>query len=450
MNAMGEATVLRHMAAFIHDLRLDQIPQEAVYHTKVCIMDALECCISSEDDARKVGALASVEKGNDLPCTLYGTKQRAGVADAAFYNTVSGAISYRNDISIVGKGHPGSVVIPTVLAVAQRYRLSGRCVLEGIIAGYETMIRMGAMLGHADFPFTFRPTGFTGPVGATFAAAKTEGLSVDEIVSAVSFAFNCASGLNEWATAGTGEDVLQNGWAARNGVFCAELAKCGVLGAESVIEGAHGFLNAYGLQPWADDLTADLGKIYHVLDTKFKQLPACMNVQNAAQIAQSISEMEGFCADDIDSVRIDVTQGGKDWPNGDNKDVKTLIQAAMSIPFTVAQTLLNGSCDRIQWSPPYSQETVELMHRCTVVAKPEYTAIQQEHQVIGITVQLKNGQSYFLERLDAQTLTETQAIEKFNRTVAAHYGEAQAERFGTLLMRLEELDDVVPVLSILA
>ncbi len=447
---MKETTVLQRMATYVHDMRLEQIPEDVLRHAKVCIMDALECCISSESDARKAGALASIEKGDGLPCTLYGTKQRAGLADAAFYNTVSGAISYRNDISIAGKGHPGSVVIPTVLAVAQRYRLSGERTLMGIIAGYETMIRMGAMLGHANFPFTFRPTGFTGPVGAAFAAAKAEELSVDAIVSAASFAFNCASGLNEWATAGTGEDVIQNGWAARNGVLCAALAKSGVSGAPSVIEGRHGFLNAYDLQPWIGDLTDSLGETYYLLDTKFKQLPACMNVQNAAQIAQSISKMDGFSAADIASVRIDATQGGKDWPNGDNTNVKTLIQAAMSIPFTVAQTLLTGDCDHIKWAPPYSPEVTDLMKRCAVVAKPEYTAIQQAHQVIGITVILKNGKTFFQEQLDAATLTEAQAVEKFRQTAASLYGKAQSEELCSLLTHLEELDDVLPVLSILA
>lgn len=442
-------SILKRLACFTYELKIDDVPKEVIKHAKICVMDALECCISSEDDNRKSGAFDSIEKGVGFPCTLYGRKSKASASDAAFYNTVSGAISYRNDISIIGKGHPGSITIPTVLAVAEKYRLSGRRTLEAIIVGYEIMIRFGAMLGCADFPYAFRPTAFVAPVGAAFAAGKALGLDVEQLVSAGSFAFNCASGLNQWADDGTGEDVIQNGWGARNGILCAELARSGVLGAPNAVEGGFGFLKAYGIEEFGSVLYEKLGEEFFLCQTQFKQIPACMNVQNAAQIADSIAKKDGFEASNVGSVLIEMTKGGKEWPNGDKKNVETLIHAAMSVPFAVAQTLITGDCDKVCFAPPYSDETRRMISKCEVVAKPEYTAIQKQHQVVGITVTMNDGTVFSEERLDARTLSEDEAVAKFEATVGRVYGKEASDRMSELLMELENLEDVLPVLSML-
>lgn len=442
-----ERTILETIAEFCFSLDLKEVPSDVIRHAKVCVMDALECCLSSENDFRKEGAFNSFEKGCDRECTLFGTGERSDAPDAAFYNTVSGAIAYRNDISIVGKGHPGSIAIPTVLAVAEKYGCDGKTALEAIIIGYEVMIRFGAMLGDADFSYAFRPTAFVGPVGAAFAAAKVMGLSKEQTVSAASLAFNCASGLNQWADDGTGEDVIQNGWGAKNGVVCAEMAKAGVLGAPNVIEGKFGFGKAFGVTDSLSILTEKLGVEYYLKDTRFKQIPACMNVQNAAQIADYIAKQEGFDKNRVSSVLIEMTGGGKHWPNGDKKEVETLIHAAMSVPYTVAQTLIAGDCDKVLFAPPYSSETREMINRCEVVENPEFTRIQKQHQVIRVTVTQNDGRVFSEKRLDARTLTEEEAVDKFMATVDRIYGNGKGKEFKNQLVELESIGDVSSILS---
>ena len=443
------ATILEQLAEFSCSLKLKNIPTKVVDHAKLCIMDAIECCVSSETDNRKTGSFASVEKNADLPCSLFGTEQRAGMADAAFYNTVSGAIAYRNDVSIVGKGHPGSIVIPTALALAEGLKLDGKTMLEAVIVGYEIMIRFGSMLGHADFPYAFRPTAFVAPVGSAFVASKAMGLSVSQTVSAASLAFNCAAGFNEWADAGTGEDVIQNGNGARAGILCALQAKNGVLGAPSVIEGKFGFNKAYHTESFVGYFTENLGETYYLTDTRFKQIPACMNVQNVAQLADRIAKKPDFNVSEVSSILIEMTQGGKDWPNGDKKDVETLIHATMSLPYTTAATLIAGDCDKVRFAPPYSDDLRKLIDKIEVIAKPKYTAIQRQHQVIGLSVLMNNGKKYFEESLDARTLTDEEVVNKFTETIDGFYGKGKGERLRTLLSEIETQSDMGDVLGIL-
>lgn len=443
------ASILEQLAEFTFSLKYEDIPENVIHHAKLCIMDAIECCISSETDNRKTGSLGSIDRNPNYPCCLFGTNERAGMADAAFYNTVSGAIAYRNDVSIVGRGHPGSIAIPTALALAEGYGLNGKRLLESVVVGYEIMIRFGAMLGHADFPYAFRPTAFVAPVGAAFVAAKAMGLSRSQTVSAASLAFNCAAGFNEWAEDGTGEDVIQNGNGARNGILCALQAKNGVLGAPWVIEGKFGFNAAYKTDRFSHYLVEDLGKIFHLTDTKFKQIPACMNVQNVAQLADIIAKKPGFDDSKVKSILIEMTQGGKDWPNGDKKDVETLIHSTMSLPYTTAATLIERDCNKVKFAPPYSEKLRKLIDKVEVVAKPEYTAIQRKHQVVGLTVAMEDGTVYFEESLDARTLTEEEVVRLFVSTIDNYCGLGKGERLRELFETMETQKDMRSVLDIL-
>ncbi|MBP5756991.1 MAG: MmgE/PrpD family protein, partial [Spirochaetales bacterium] len=111
------------LAAFAYDLRFDNIPEDVLSKVKLCIIDALECCLSSLSDERTLAAdYATSETAG--PCLKICTGKKAGMADAAYFNTVKGSITNRNDLQIDSAVHAGAVIIPTVLAVGQHYRLS--------------------------------------------------------------------------------------------------------------------------------------------------------------------------------------------------------------------------------------------------------------------------------------------------------------------------------------
>ena len=44
------ATILEQLAEFSCSLKLKNIPTKVVDHAKLCIMDAIECCVSSETE----------------------------------------------------------------------------------------------------------------------------------------------------------------------------------------------------------------------------------------------------------------------------------------------------------------------------------------------------------------------------------------------------------------
>ena len=216
--------LIESFADFTSGLKLEKLPPEIVTKIKTCVMDAVENIFTDMGDVRTEAAFDSIRKSEALPATVVGTGKKASSEDAAFYNTVKGAVTSRNDSSRTAICHPGSILVPVCLALGEEYGKSGSDMIEALLAGYETMIRLGTCFVKSGINNSWRKTSIVAAFGAAFSAARMAGLSKDKIASSASFACHFAGGVNEWAVAGTGEDVFQNGWGARNGIQAALLA----------------------------------------------------------------------------------------------------------------------------------------------------------------------------------------------------------------------------------
>lgn len=139
--------------------------------------------------------------------------------------------------------HPGCNILPTGLVAAELESASGEEYITGIVAGYEVMERMAA-----DFIPTVMARGFhAGPVfgifGAAVAAAKVMGLTAEQIHGAIAQCVNLAAGNLEGGR--SGGRSLREGGAVRNALLAVALAKQGMRGGETVLEGDAGFYHSY-------------------------------------------------------------------------------------------------------------------------------------------------------------------------------------------------------------
>ena len=295
-----------------------------------------------------------------------------------------------------------------------------------MIAGYETMIRFGHTLRKAGLPSSYRGTAMIGAMGTAVAAARVLGLSAVQIASAASFAVHSCFGLNEWTWAGTGEDVLQNGWASRNGIIAARLAQTGLPAAPSIFEGRAGFLNAFHASDYADLMTENLGSYYYIMDVKFKEICACVNVQTAGQTAADLARTYHPDCKEIASVRIDCSEHSKNFPGCNNTEVDNLVRAIMSIPFAVASSLILEDPTAIRWAPPYREDITALTKKCYLVADPVFSVTHYEHQSSRITVTMNDGTVLVTEHPDLITPSEDDVLERFKRTFVNRIGEERA------------------------
>jgi len=105
-------------------------------------------------------ALASGATGNS---TVVGRLETTTPTMAALANGASAHAFELDDVHEEAISHPGAVVIPVALALAEDLNRSGRDLLEAIVIGYEAMGRAGIAVGPASHMLAgFHPTSMSG------------------------------------------------------------------------------------------------------------------------------------------------------------------------------------------------------------------------------------------------------------------------------------------------
>ena len=191
--------------------------------------------------------------------TLLGLSEGRSVEVAALVNGALSHIVEMDDVERESVTHPGAVVVPAALAVAERVGASGLELLAAVVAGYEIMVRVGAALG-AEHYYHFHNTSTAGVFGAAAAAGWLLDLDRDRLVWALGNAGTQASGLWQFNDEGALTKPLHPGRAAANGVLAATLSRLGLTGARHILEGERGFFA--GLAPRGDpqQVVAHLGE----------------------------------------------------------------------------------------------------------------------------------------------------------------------------------------------
>ncbi len=122
--------------------------------------------------------------------------------------------------------HPGCVVIPAALALADGEEADGETFLRAVLHGFEAVCRVGMSVGPAHYR-VWHNTATCGPFGAAMAAASLIGLDDEAAVHALGNAGTQSAGLWEFLNTGAMSKHFHAGRAAEAGVVAAELAAGG-------------------------------------------------------------------------------------------------------------------------------------------------------------------------------------------------------------------------------
>jgi MmgE/PrpD N-terminal domain len=234
----------RDFAAFAAGLTYDQLPEPVVDRAKGVILQALCSALIAHDmpATRQAAAIIRGEDGGAIGATMLGTGEKFSRAGAAYINAEMIFAGGKWDTFRM-LTHPGIAILPAALAAAEATRCSGPTLLTAVAAGYEVLERMAS-----EFIPTVMSRGFhAGPVfgifGAAVAAAKIFGLDANQINGAIAQCVNLASGNLEGIR--SGGRSLREGGAVRNALLAVALARHGIPGGETTLEGEAGFYHSY-------------------------------------------------------------------------------------------------------------------------------------------------------------------------------------------------------------
>src|SRR5216117_141507 len=348
---MGDVmpSAARRLARFVIGLRLDDVPSPVVTKAALLALDTLGCALASTRYDFGRAAVQTAERlGGPQESTLVGSKVRVAAANAVLANaTLAHGLDFddtREDAIV----HTGSVAVTTSLAVGEARGASGRAALEAMVAGVETMCRVGLAVPGKFHARHYHPTALAGTFGAAAASGKLHGLTEDELVHAFGICGSQAGGIIEYLADGAWTKRLHPGWAAHAGVVATLLAQAGFTGPESVFEGEHGFYRAFADGHDARRLEELLGSLRHVWELErltFKPYPCGSIAHPYMDCARRLRERHRLAPDQIADVRCRTAPGPVErlWePLGAKRTPPNGYAAKFSLPYLLAVILVRG------------------------------------------------------------------------------------------------------------
>ena len=312
-------------------------------------IDIAGLCVAARNTGYVRAAIDSWEAHGQS--TAIGHARTLDAAGAAFVNGTAAHGEDFDDTFEGGPVHAGVVIVPALLAAAERHRIAGPDMLFGMAVGAEVMCRGSTVAPKRIHQAGFHPTAVLGAMGA--AAGVAAALRVDEktFASAQGIAGSMASGIIEYLAEGTSTKRMHPGWAAQAGLHAVDLARAGFDGPRTVWEGTHGFLHGFAntTQGAWDRLTALFGEGWIVETIAFKPYACGTMIHPYIDCARRLSAKLDACdgaGSSIVKVECETAEGivHRLWEPLDMKRRPPNAYAAkFSVPFCVAYAIERGA-----------------------------------------------------------------------------------------------------------
>ncbi len=441
---------------FALSLKDDDVPARGRRLAIDAITDCVACILAGFNTALANPLLAVVggpgEKGG---AALIGAKRTASLHDAALYHGSLGHALDYDDGSHPAYSHPSTVLVPALLAAASEAKPSGREFVTAYVVGLEVLGRLGRALNLQHYKNGWHATSTFGSIASAVAVGRLLRLSAEQMRMAVGIAASASSGLR--VNFGTMTKPLHAGYAARNGVLAALLAREGFTASAEALSHRLGFARVFNATGGIRE--AELGQWGETLEivTDFgvalKLFPSCAATHPAIEAALILRRRLVDPVREIAQVRVgacEISQEPLIY-----RQPRTGLEGKFSMYYCVSAALIDGNVRlstftdqavlRDEVKDLISKTTMEVDDR--VRDDKEFAAVVAIETVDGRrfeeTVHLAPGKP-------ARWFTPEQMIDKF---MDCHRASGLTLDAQTLFARLQSLDEapsVEPILKLLA
>jgi 2-methylcitrate dehydratase PrpD len=309
------------------------------------LIDVAGLCVAARGTDYVQATIQSVEAAGGS-ATAIGHAGSFSASDAALINGIAAHGEDYDDTFEGGPVHAGAVIVPAVLAAAERYGASSDAIACGLAAGVEVMCRLGLVAPMRVHKAGFHPTSVFGAMGSAVAVGVTLGLDRKQLVDAMGIVGSMAGGIIEYLADGAWTKRLHAGWAAQSGIRAALLARGGFVGPRSVFEGTHGFF--FGFTNSADydftPLTGGFGSAWLMETVAFKPYACGTMIHPYIDCAIRLAA-RGVRDAEIVSIECDTAEGivHRLWePLAGKQAPPNAYAMKFSTPYCMALGFLNG------------------------------------------------------------------------------------------------------------
>jgi 2-methylcitrate dehydratase PrpD len=445
------------LVGFVSALRHAALSEEVRHYARRHLLDTAGVMIAGAggDVATRAEAmLVAVRPAGRV--AVPGRARRADLLDAAYLGGTAAHGIELDDGYRQGSVHPGCTVVPTLLALAQNdRRVTGRALIEALVAGYETVTAIGRACHPELRQRGYHPTGAVAVLGAAMAAGKLRGLAREGLANTLGLAASSAAGL--FAFVGGGADIkrLHAGHAAREGLQAALLAEQGVEGPPRVLEARDGFLQtlAFGrtAKPRPIELPPDVP--FGMTDCYIKPYPCCRHIQPAVEALIGLVADEKIAADeiariDVETYRIAAEHAETGWDD--------FASAQLSFPYLMALGLKHGwiRLEHFAENERRDPALAAIAAKVHVTAPPAIDGLYPRLRPARVTLTTRRGT--FVRQADEALgsrlvpLDDQGLKEKFATLVGPALGTTRTETLMQQLWAIEQVDDAGALVATMA
>jgi 2-methylcitrate dehydratase PrpD len=437
--------------------RIADLPDSARRAARDLLLDNLGVGAAGRTTAESVMALTAAQawgSGNDATVWAGGPALPAG--SAAFVNAHQAHTLEWDAIHEPAVVHPLTVVVPTVLAFAEREQSAGRTftgaqLLTAVVVGVDVAAGLGRASTSA-IKF-FRPS-VCGAMGAVAALCSLDGTAPDVARSAFGVVYGALSGTMQPHTEGAQVLALQCGLNARAALHAHDLARAGFVGPVHVLDGRYGWFTLIEDGGDVDGFVASLGQRWEVESTSVKPFPSGRATHGGLDLVRTVQSEHGFSVNDVERITITVPSLVFDLVGRPPSVGMGVGAARLCLPYLVPNMLIDGTVDLATYTPERLSDPALFAHAARVNVlrsdNPDPNAFNPQW----IEVVLTDGRT-LTARTDAVLGSPERPLgaeglrDKFDRAMAAAGRNDQAPAIAALVAELDARDDIAPLLELL-
>jgi aconitate decarboxylase len=459
--ATGQNPHTRRIAAFVSQLRYEQIPSTVCERLKLLVLDSLGCAIyGAHLEWCRILRETLEQSDKTRDASIWGTDRKLSSVHAALVNGTQVQGFELDDVHREGILHVGAVTLPALVAIAETHaQLSGKDFITAALAGYEIGPRVGLCMGPQHIGQGWHSGATVGVFAAAAAAARALALDAEKTMHALGIAGTQSSGLMA-AQYGAMVKRMHAGRAAQSGLYAALLAGQEFTGITDVFEAPYGgFCTTFSRSQDRFDLaalSAGLGERYETMRVSLKFYACVGSNHTTLDALTDIRKRHPFTAADIDRIVVHASQVTVDhagWPYRP----EGLTAAQLNLPFCAATLILTGDAFVDQFTPACVNDRarIELSRKVQVVHDPAITALGAAHRhQVRIEVHFRDGSVEHATRdaprgSEQNFASEAQIIDKFRKLTRATMAEQQQNALIEAVLRLEQLLDSRAMIALL-
>ena len=332
--------------------------------------------------------------------TILGRAERMEASWAALANGVASHGLELDDVENESSLHPGVVVFPAALALAESLKSNVEDFYAAVVAGYEVTLRVGAALHPAaTYERGFHPTAICGALGATAASARLLNLSPEQTTMALGIAGSMAAGSMAYLDEGAWTKRLHPGWSSHAGIVAARLAQAGFVGPTNILESRYGVLHAYSSAGDVSKLERHQDDEPLIMKVSLKPYACCRYMHGPIDCLLKIRQQHSPEPEQIAHISCGVLTGGRGLimdPIEQKCEAQNIVDAQFSMPYGAAIALLTGKAGLSVFTDSWlaNPQLRSLMQRVECYTSSELDAHYPAEWRAAASVEMRDGRIF--------------------------------------------------------